>query len=183
MKTWGRLMVIISASHGILSPVSMAVWLCPVSWRQSLYRMRASRIWRRFSCFRHWDTQIRKFSEAYLLISKQLTFCPQKSDENRAENILWILCRNFVLPLRKECLCWVSMMPQIHCIFFMFVGLLCYCKDTLFLIIIGFLLACLLFFLYFCIIETLNWYFCDETVLYCRGLCDPVELLRVGRHA
>ena len=40
--------------------------------------MRASRIWRRFSCFRHWDTQIRKFSEAYLLISKQLTFCPQK---------------------------------------------------------------------------------------------------------
>ena len=42
---------------------------------------------------------------------------------------------NFVLPLRKECLCWVSMMPQIHCIFFMFVGLLCYCKDTLFLII------------------------------------------------
>lgn len=25
MKTWGRLMAIISASHGILSPVSMAV--------------------------------------------------------------------------------------------------------------------------------------------------------------
>jgi|GEM_PF-4113886 len=25
-----------------------------------------------------WDTQIRKFSEAYLLISRQLTFCPQK---------------------------------------------------------------------------------------------------------
>lgn len=37
----------------------------------------------RFSCFRHWDTQICKFSEAYLLISKQLTFCPPKSDENR----------------------------------------------------------------------------------------------------
>ena len=35
------------------------------------------------TCFRHWDTQICKFSEAYLLISKQLTFCSQKSDENR----------------------------------------------------------------------------------------------------
>ena len=31
-----------------------------------------------FSCFRHWDIQIRKFSEACLLISKQLTFCPKK---------------------------------------------------------------------------------------------------------
>ena len=30
------------------------------------------------TCFRHWDTQICKSSEAYLLISKQLTFCPQK---------------------------------------------------------------------------------------------------------
>ena len=37
-----------------------------------------------FFCFRHRATQIRKFSEAYLLISKQLTFCPQKSDENRS---------------------------------------------------------------------------------------------------
>ena len=31
-----------------------------------------------FFCFRHRATQIRKFSEAYLLISKQLTFCPKK---------------------------------------------------------------------------------------------------------
>ena len=30
-----------------------------------------------------WDTQIRKIKEDYLLISKQLTFWPQKSDGNR----------------------------------------------------------------------------------------------------
>ena len=39
-----------------------------------------------FFCFRHRATQIRKFSEAYLLISKQLTFCPQKVTKTGARS-------------------------------------------------------------------------------------------------
>lgn len=40
-----------------------------------------------FSCFRHWDTQIPKFSEACLPISKQLTFVSPKSDGNRKQHL------------------------------------------------------------------------------------------------
>lgn len=41
-----------------------------------------------------WDTQIRKIKEDYLLISKQLPFWPQKSDENRSKKICAVCVPN-----------------------------------------------------------------------------------------